>query len=264
MGATDGQADGNATLHDRNPTGRFSDRADAYKRYRPSYPAGAIDAVLDGLGDPSKVIVADIGAGTGISSRLLAERGVHVIAVEPNAAMREAAQVTPRITWVGSKAEETGLAAGSVDAVVCAQAFHWFDPVTALAEFHRVLRPGGRVALIWNDRDESDAFTHGYGELLRAASDRDPAMEDHTRPAALFGSLLFRNQRELLFANDQALDLDGVLGRALSASYIPKEGPKSEAVCAGLRWLHARLASPDGIVHLRYVTRVFLAETASQ
>lgn len=259
----DEQAGSGASLHDRNPTGRFSDRAEAYKRYRPSYPAGAIDAVLEGLGEASRLVVADIGAGTGISSRLLAERGVHVIAVEPNAAMREAAEPTGRITWVGSKAEETGLAARSVDAVVCAQAFHWFDAERALGEFHRILRPGGRAALIWNDRDEADAFTHGYGELLRAASDRDPAMEDHTRPASLFGSLLFKNQRELAFENDQALDLEGVLGRALSASYIPKEGPKCEAVCAGLRWLHARLASAAGIVRLRYVTRVFLAESVA-
>ncbi len=256
---------GGDPLHRRNPTGRFSDRADAYRRYRPSYPAAAVDAVIEGLGEASGLVVADVGAGTGISAQLLAERGVHVIAVEPNQSMRDAAEVHPRVTWVGSKAEATGLAAGSVGAVLCAQAFHWFVPEMALEEFHRILRPappGGRVALVWNDRDESDAMTHGYGELVRVASNRDPAMEDHTRPAPLFESTLFRNQREEVFANEQVLDLEGLLGRALSASYVPKSGAECEALLAGLRWLHARMADPAGNIRLKYITRAFLAERA--
>jgi SAM-dependent methyltransferase len=249
-------------LHTRNPTGRFSDRASEYRRYRPSYPPGAIDAVLAGLGEGSRLTAADVGAGTGISAGLLAARGVTVIAVEPNAAMRAAAEPDPRIRWVDAKAEATGLASRSVDVVVCAQAFHWFDPEAALAEFHRILRPGGRLALIWNDRDEGDAMTHGYGELVRLASDRDPAMEDHTRPGALYGSALFKEARGQEFPNEQALDVDGLLGRALSASYVPKEGPKRDALVAGLRWLHSRFADEAGVVRLRYVTRVFLAESA--
>lgn len=248
-------------LFRQNPTGRFSDRAEAYRRYRPSYPAAAIDAVLEGLGDIGGLVIADVGAGTGISADLLAQRGAHVIAVEPNKSMREAAETSPRITWVGSQAESTGLASSSVDCVVCAQAFHWFEPTAALREFHRILRPRGRVALIWNDRDEGDAMTHGYGELIRAAS-TDPALDVHTRPGPLLESDLFRGQREREFPNDQSLDLEGLLGRALSASYVPKDGPASEGLVAGLRWLHARMADAAGMVRIRYRTRVFLAERA--
>ncbi|HTD33264.1 MAG TPA: class I SAM-dependent methyltransferase, partial [Candidatus Elarobacter sp.] len=139
--------------------GRFTDRAGDYVSGRPSYPPAAIDALLDGLGDPADVVVADLGAGTGISSRLLAERGAQVLAIEPNQAMREAAEPHPRVEWIAASAEHTGLGEASADLVTAFQAFHWFDQRAALDETVRILRPGGRAAVIYNERDERDPFT---------------------------------------------------------------------------------------------------------
>src|SRR5262245_47354984 len=134
----------------RDSVERFSDRADDYVRYRPGYPAEAISAILDGLGSSEHVRAADVGAGTGISARLLGDRGVHGIAVEPGEEMRRAASSHPRVQWTGGTAEATGLQSASVDLVLCAQSFHWFRPFPALTEFTRILRPGGRLALMWN------------------------------------------------------------------------------------------------------------------
>jgi len=146
-------------LHELAPTTRFSDRAADYVRYRPDYPAAAIDRMLAGLRTPPEIVAADVGAGTGISARRLAERGARVWAVEPNAEMRAAAAPHPLVTWHDGTAEATGLDRASVDLVLCAQAFHWFRPPEAVAEFARILRPGGRLAIVWNRRDRSDPLT---------------------------------------------------------------------------------------------------------
>ncbi len=251
-------------LHEMDPTGRFSDRVADYVRYRPTYPRPAADAIVDGLGPPGSLTVADVGAGTGISARVLASTGASVIGLEPNADMRTAAEHDAgnaglRLEWRGGTAEATGLADNSVDIVACAQAFHWFRAAEALAEFDRVLRSGGRVALMWNDRDPQDALSAGYSQLIDEASDRHAAANDHTRPGALFASRVFQNARELSFRHAQQLDLPGLIGRATSASYIPKSGPKLEGLKRSLSDLfqqHQR----DGSVELRYLTRVFLAE----
>lgn len=255
-----------STSHDRNPTGRFSDRADDYRRYRPSYPSAAIDAVLNGVRGAGGTSIAwraaDVGAGTGISARLLADRGVKVIAIEPNEQMRRQAEPHPNIQWQAGTAEATGLATGSVDIVLCAQAYHWFEPAVTLPEFHRILAPHGRLALIWNDRDERDGFTREYSDLLRIASNNDPTMNDHTSPRGLYESTLFSGVREERFENDQHLDLQGLVGRVFSSSYIPKDGPRAETLRVHLQQLFEQRAA-GGIVRLMYVTRVFLAERAS-
>src|SRR6478672_12882184 len=92
---------------------RFSDRASDYVKYRPTYPAEALSAILDGLGPPGELVAADVGAGTGISARLLGDRGLHVIAVEPGEAMRRAAAPHPRVAWLAAKAQAIGLTAGA-------------------------------------------------------------------------------------------------------------------------------------------------------
>src|SRR5204862_5124880 len=111
---------------DPDPTRRFSDRAADYARYRPSYPAAAIDAILAGLPLPAALTIADVAAGTGIATRLLADRGARVLAVEPNAAMRAAAQPHPRVSWHDGTAEATGLPGSARDVVTVAPAVRWF------------------------------------------------------------------------------------------------------------------------------------------
>src|SRR5687768_13852072 len=159
-------------LHDLNPTGRFTDRTDDYVKYRPSYPKDAIDAIVAGLeGSPVRA-AADIGAGTGIAARLLGDRGLSVVAVEPNQEMRDAAAPPPRVVWRDGTAEATGLEQGSVDLVLAAQAFHWFRAEETLREFARILRPDGRLSLMWNRRRRDDPFTAGYrAAILEAGGD---------------------------------------------------------------------------------------------
>jgi SAM-dependent methyltransferase len=249
-------------LHLLRPTERFSDRAADYARHRPTYPAPAIDAILEGLGDPARLTAADLGAGTGISARLLANRGVYVHAIEPNAAMRAAAEPHPRIRWVDATAEATTLPKDSIDAVVCAQSFHWFDPEKSLAEIHRILKRRGRISLLWNLPDERDAFTGAVYRAIRAASSADPASVAHVRPEALFASPRFANVRVVESFHVQPLDLAGLLGRIASASYVPKEGPLRAALDAEVRRLFELNADASGRVRLHYATLNHLADPA--
>lgn len=251
-------------LHEMEPTSRFSDRVADYVKYRPTYPRAAADGVIAGLGVPAELTLADIGAGTGIFTRVLAATGARVVAIEPNEDMRHAGSQDPasagqRIEWRAGTAEETGLGSESVHAVTCAQAFHWFRAAEALAEFARVLLPRGRVALVWNDRDSSDDLSRGYSDQIEVASDGHAAANDHTRPQALFECSLFVHPRELTFRHAQRLDLAGLIGRATSASYIPRSGPRLDNLKRGLTELFER-HQQDGGVQLRYITRVFLAE----
>jgi SAM-dependent methyltransferase len=240
-----------------DPTRRFSDRAADYMKHRPDYPAAAIDCILEGL--PNETLVADVGAGTGISARQIADRGVSVIAIEPNREMRDAATPHPRVTWREGTAEATGLESGSVDLVLCAQAFHWFRQAGALAEFHRVLRPGGRLALMWNTRSRIDPLTRGYIAAIREVNGEHPAEKRTLDPEVLGGMGGFTPLERHAFDHAQALDRDGLIGRATSASYVPKRGESFDQLVRLLDALHAHYRDAAGRVVLRYVTEVWLA-----
>jgi SAM-dependent methyltransferase len=237
--------------------GRFSDRAEDYVRYRPTYPAAAIDAIVDGLGPPSTLVAADIGAGTGISARLLADRGVSVIAVEPGDAMRRAAARHPGVSWVGGRAEATGLQSDSIDLVVCAQSFHWFRAPEALIEFARILEPGGRLAIMWNRRSKTDPFTAGYRQVIVDVGGDMGVESMPFDPGIIGGSGLFSPAERLVFPNGQRLDLEGLIGRARSASYVPKSGAAGQQLIDLLRAQHERYADAQGVVTLVYETEVF-------
>lgn len=249
-------------LHTLNPLSRFSDRAADYVKYRPSYPVAAIEMILGGLGTAPRA--ADIGAGTGISSRLLADRGVQVLAIEPNTAMRDAAAAHPLVEFRDGTAEATQLEDASVDLVTCFQAFHWFDPEPTLQEFRRILKPTARLALVWNNRDKADAFTNEYSELTLAVSTDRAIHERMDSARSLLVSPHFTNVRAYTFANRQELDLAGLMGRVRSNSYTPSAGVAHQQLMLDLEQLHARFADDRGLVYLSYSTSVHLAEpTAS-
>jgi len=246
-------------LHALDPTRRFSDRALDYRRFRPDYPVAAIAAVLAGLGEPSQQVAADVGAGTGIAARALADRGVRVIAIEPNAGMRSEAEPHPRVEWREGTAEATGLESTSVHLVLCAQSFHWFRPQPALAEFHRVLRPGGRLVILWNRRDRGDPATLEFIEAIHAVNGEHPAERWSFDPGVIAGAG-FDAPRLESFEHAQELDLAGLLGRARSASYVPKEGALGERLTRLLEELFERRRDARGRVQLRYRTQVYLTE----
>lgn len=212
-----------------DPTARFSDRADDYVRGRPGYPEVLFDELLARTGLGAGAAVADLGAGTGLSSEPFLRRGLAVFAVEPNAAMRAAAARwlgdRPGFTAVDGRAEASGLAAASVDLVFAAQAFHWFDGERARVEARRILRPAGALALAWNARRAGGSpFLAGYEALLerfgtdyRQVNHRGLAPE---RLAAYFGGPFSAT----LFSNAQRLDLAGLRARLLSSSYTPPPG----------------------------------------
>lgn len=253
-------SDTDRPLHEMDPTGRFSDRAADYVKHRPGYPAAVFDAMLEGLGEPSRLAAADVGAGTGISARLLGDRGVRVLAIEPNAAMREASAPHANVAWRDGTAEATSLADASVGLVLCAQAFHWFRADEALAEFRRVLVPGGRLALLWNNRDDDDAFTRGYIAAIRAVGGDSAAEMRDFDPAIVPRSGAFTPVRTRVWPSEQTLDRDGLRGRALSASYVPREGAARDALIVALDALHARFADAGGLARLRYRTTLHLAD----
>jgi SAM-dependent methyltransferase len=252
-------------LHALNPTQRFSDRAHDYALYRPSYPPAAIDAIIASASPERQragLPIADIGAGTGISSRLLADRGLPVLAIEPNKGMRDSAEPHPLVTWHDGIAENTSLDDASVHLVLCAQAFHWFNADKALAEFHRILRKGGVLCLLWNDRDNSDRLTAAYSDAITRASDNHPAAQDRSACGQLiFHTPLFKDATLEVFPSEQPMTLDALIGRALSASYAPKHGPKHDAMIADLTTAHATHADAQGIVSMKYTTRLYRATT---
>jgi len=246
-------------MRTHNSISRFDDRADDYVRYRPSYPPAAIAAILDGLGPPASILGADVGAGTGISARLVADRGARVIAIEPGEAMRRAAAPHARVVWLAATAEAMALRTASIDLIVCAQAFHWFRPPEALAEFTRVLKPSGRLALMWNRRSRTDPFTAGYRQVILDVGGESEAERMIFDPAVIARSGWFAAPTRRVVPNAQRLDLDGLIGRARSASYAPKTGDAGDRLIASLGELHARHADAHGIVTLVYDTEIFLA-----
>lgn len=252
-----------ASEHDPRPTERFTDRADAYVRYRPDYPPDAIDRILGGLGDPAGLVAADVGAGTGISARLLAGRGVRVLAIEPNRAMREAMERRPLVEPREGTAEATGLPDASVDLVLAAQAWHWFDRPATLREFRRILRGNaagpGRLAVMANLADESDPMTAAYVRAVQRPGVYDKAAYE---PETLEEGGLFEVEETAEFPHAQPLDEGGLIGRAMSASYVPREGPEAERTAAALRDAYERHKDGMGRVSLVYRTRVILATAA--
>lgn len=246
------------------PTERFSHTVDAYVRYRPGYPDALADWLYVSEGARRDGVVADIGAGTGISTRYWLQRGHTVIAVEPNADMRAALirglGDKPGLRIEAGTGEATGLADASVDLISCATAFHWLEPVAARAEWARILRPGGLACIYINARVPAlSAFLHGYEAVLHEFGNHyEKVVERRPSDEALrdwFGAG-FRGMAE--FPNPQWLDFEGLLGRANSSSSAPPpDDPRQVPMQAALRRLFDDNAH-QGQVRFDYLTRAFV------
>ena len=245
-----------------NPTERFTGRAGHYVTGRPSYPAASVDALFDGLGDPAALTVVDLGAGTGISSRLLADRGASVLAVEPNVAMRAAAASHANVQWVDGTAERTTLAEGIADLVTAFQAFHWFDHPEALREMLRILRAGGRAAVVYNERDEDDPFTAAFGEIVRRYQTDETELRRVEGREIFVSYPAWHHVRRLAIPNPVELDRAKLHARANSSSYLPQSGQAADDLHECLDALFDSYARADGVtMHMQ--TLVFLADSGA-
>ncbi|SYX86786.1 class I SAM-dependent methyltransferase [Paenibacillus alvei] len=245
---------------------RFSTRVDAYVKYRPSYPAEAVSYLYDTVGFQAGDEIADIGAGTGKFSKLLLAQGSHVVAVEPNEPMREAAMQElggiANYRGANGAAEETGLPDHSVDHIVCAQAFHWFDRTAARAEFHRILKPGGKVVLIWNARKlHGTPFLEEYEQLLRQyGTDYERLRHKNISKEALAAFFSPNEMTVATFTMRQLLNKEELGGRLLSSSYAPELGhPNHEPMMAELARIFER-NQQNGVVSFDYETEIFWGE----
>lgn len=208
-----------------DPTLRFSNRVEDYIRFRPEYPSEVVDFLLQNGIIQIDQSLADIGSGTGKSTRIFTTKGIRSFAVEPNQAMREAAETLlgndPKFISIDGTAEATTLSDHSIDLIVAGQAFHWFDKKASRVEFKRILKPQGQVLLMWNIRDDDHSpFMKAYNDFLHEYSTDYSSINlrkinaDHYR--AFFGHGDYQYHS---FPNIQIFDLEGLKGRYFSCSY---------------------------------------------
>ncbi|HEX4866728.1 MAG TPA: methyltransferase domain-containing protein [Acidimicrobiales bacterium] len=200
----------------------FEAGAAAYEAARPGYPDGAIEVLVEEVGVGPGTRVLDLAAGTGKLTRRLVELGTDVVAVEPVSAMRaQLAAVVPEVEVLDGLGEEIPVPDASVDVVTVAQAFHWFDAPAALAEIARVLRPGGRLALLWNERDERTPWVAEMSRIIRW-HERTVSRYQHVAWADVVAAdgHFFSALQERAVAWEQPLTRELLADRVRSISYI--------------------------------------------
>lgn len=249
----------------QNTVERFSNRVENYVKYRPDYPREILDLFRDEMNLQKTSVVADIGSGTGISAKLFLENGNKVFGIEPNEAMRQAAedflQDFPNFQSVNGTAENTSLLDKSLDFVIAAQAFHWFDQTKTRDEFKRILKDNGFVALIWNERQlDLNNFLRDYEKFLSEfGTDYQNVRHDNITAESL-KEFFQTDFREVVFFNSQSLNFNGLKGRMLSSSYIPSaENPLYEKMLIKLKLLFAEHAE-NGKIEILYDTKVFYGQ----
>jgi len=239
------------------PTERFSSRAEAYTRGRPGYPREMLTLLERECGLTPEWRVADIGSGTGLLARLFLGFRCEVFGVEPNREMRQAGerelQGETRFHSVAGRAEATGLPNGAFDLVTAGQAFHWFEPAGARAEFRRILRAAGQVVLVWNERRATPGFMADY-ELVQGRFGGERPHPGVAEFDAFFGN---RAWRVAVIPNAQVLDEERLIQRMKSCSWAPTVGTEEyEAMMAELRRLF-RVYAREGHIVMEYETRVY-------
>lgn len=246
-------------------TERFTNRVENYIKYRPAYPAEVLELFRKEMNLQTSSVVADIGSGTGISAKLFLENGNPVYGVEPNRAMREASLKIladyPNFTAVDGTSEATALENKSVDLVVAAQSFHWFDGEKTRDEFKRILRGGGFVALMWNERQlDSTDFLREYEHFLNHfATDYNEVRHENT-DAEIIGDFFQKAFSKAAFRNSQILDLEGFKGRVKSSSYTPaEEHPLYAPMIAELERLFAK-HEENGKIEILYDTNIYYGQ----
>jgi len=249
------------------PTERFSNRVEHYVKYRPQYPTAVLDCLRAECGLTPESVIADVGSGTGLLSKLFLENRNPVFGVEPNDEMRAAGEKYladyPRFTSVVGTAASTTLPSRSVDFVTAGQAAHWFHAEAAFVEFRRILRSPRTIAFVWNSRDvNATPFMQAYEQILLDFAVDDPAkaqrLGGHERkPQQILGDEI----QSRTFANQQVLDFAGLKGRTLSTSTMPLPGhPHYEPLLNTLRQLFDA-HEENGRITLLYVTELYFTRT---
>jgi SAM-dependent methyltransferase len=238
--------------------------AERYDRSRPGYPPDAVERLAAALALSPGAPVVEIGAGTGKLTRLLLPRAPRLVAVEPVDAMRRRlAALLPDVAVVGGQAEALPLRDGCAGAVVCAQCFHWFDGPAALAEIHRVLRPGGRLGLLWNRRDESVGWVRDLTEIVEPLAGGAPRYRSGRWREAFAKTALFGPLEEAGFENRHEGDPERIVERFASISFVAARPEAERAeVLARVRRLLSEHPETRGRaeIALPYRTELFWCE----
>ena len=245
---------------------RFSNRVADYIRYRPGYPPALLDLLAKECGLRPDHVIADIGSGTGLLSKLFLENGNPVFGVEPNAEMRAGGEEFLHdfsiFTSINGSAEATTLAGSSVDFVVAGQAFHWFDPVKARREFLRILKPSGFVVIAWNDRRISESrFGQEYEDLLvRYGTDYTRVKEAYPEAPAMQSFLAGNKFQSRELPNFQEFDFNGLCGRLRSSSYAPQGGHANYAPMMDVLRKLFDANQVSGRVRMTYTTQIYIGQ----
>jgi ubiquinone/menaquinone biosynthesis C-methylase UbiE len=251
---------GRPPIHEKASIG-FQRAAESYERGRPDYPAAAVSHLVHELKIAAGSAVVELGPGTGKFTRALVSTGAVITAVEPVEAMRQKlTELLPSVRVVEGTAEAIPLPDESVEAVVAAQAFHWFRGEEALAEIHRVLKPGRGLGMIWNVRDESVAWIRGLTEIMETYEGSTPRYKSFEWRAAFKSSRLFSPLVEAEFPNTQTLPLDAVEDRVTSISFIAAlPDSEREAVRQKVRDLIRHEVAARGLTEIEfpYQTHVY-------